>query len=395
MTHDTGRIRFVTRRFHELQGYRAALLGGCLLAGVGLADHIAEGASAQLAQIVAFGCIALASASDAIARYYRARFGDVHIPGRQAALSLSVAPHLGLAFDCLFLVTGRAGPSLAAVLLAASSLVILIRDWPWRVHHTIGVVAGVVAALGSGSVLPVVPLDGGFLDPRRTEAFIGAYFLVGLSLLVTGCLDHRLLIKTLPGAKLDERAEDTIRTDRRPRDGVTHGIARAAIATPLLAAFGILTLSALWPPPALLLFSGLLVFAIALGVHLGSTSTRMRGNLSEAGTASIGGQTRVCMAIIGVAIVADMLLAQRGWPSAAALAIASWSAWIVVRDWPYRIHYLGSVGAGLVAAVLHIGVRSAAAQQQWWSTFLLLMSVALFVEGLLDHLAFGRIKQRA
>jgi hypothetical protein len=97
--------------------------------------------------------------------------------------------------------------------------------------------------------------------------------------------------------------------------------------------------------------------------------------------------------LIAVAIVMDVLLAQRGWPSTTALEVAMWSGWLVVRDWPYRAHYLCSVGAGVVLAVLHVGVRSASDQAWWVGSFLVMMSAALFVEGLFDYFALIRARR--
>jgi hypothetical protein len=98
---------------------------------------------------------------------------------------------------------------------------------------------------------------------------------------------------------------------------------------------------------------------------------------------------------LGAAAAADIWWTSRGGPSVLALTIAASSAWVVVRDWPVRAHYLCSVCAGLAGAVLRLGVRTDAEQAQWFAWFLLLTSVALVVEGLIDHWLIVRESRRS
>ena len=114
---------------------------------------------------------------------------------------------LGFALDLSLTLGRRGGPSVAAVLLGVSALWIVVRDWPWRSYH-LGTVVACVAAIAASAAPAVAPAAGDVIDPQRANALLNAYFVVGMSLLVTGLVDHRLLATTLPG--MEEGHADAI-----------------------------------------------------------------------------------------------------------------------------------------------------------------------------------------
>lgn len=82
----------------------------------------------------------------------------------------------------------------------------------------------------------------------------------------------------------------------------------------------------------------------------------------------------------------------RPGPSLAAVALASYSTWIVLRDWRWRLHHLIAVAAGLGAAIVSASVPPAASQfgvdPARAEAFLLactLMGLGMVITGLLDH----------
>lgn len=94
-------------------------------------------------------------------------------------------------------------------------------------------------------------------------------------------------------------------------------------------------------------------------------------------------------------LLADMyLLATRPGPSMVGLTLASCSLFIVIRDWPRRIHHLAVVAAGLAAALVTAAVPPIL-NLQWYAmeparghAFLLgytLLGLGIVAAGLLDH----------
>jgi hypothetical protein len=82
-------------------------------------------------------------------------------------------------------------------------------------------------------------------------------------------------------------------------------------------------------------------------------------------------------------------------PSIAAVSFASYAAWIAVRDWRWRIHYVAAAGAGLIAVIVTAAVPATAASR-WWAdmdpgraeVYLLaytLIGLGMVVAGLFDH----------
>ena len=96
---------------------------------------------------------------------------------------------------------GQGGISLGAAALVASSLWIVWRDWPHRLHHVIGACAGLVGIVVSSSVAVTHREFGTPLDPVVADVYALTYAILGLGFLAVGLLDHRLLACRWLGAR--------------------------------------------------------------------------------------------------------------------------------------------------------------------------------------------------
>src|SRR5688500_3417663 len=158
---DLARIAFVTRRFGELQGLRSACFGAMLVAGTVTVTLVPDAEPlffiAMPAQNVMFG------ASTVISGYYERWFGRV--PGeRQVAQSLArvqwdygggIALFIvvaAMSVDMLKSLWYPGGASFGAAALVGYSAWIAYRDWPYRLHHVIGIFAGLAGVVVSSSV---------------------------------------------------------------------------------------------------------------------------------------------------------------------------------------------------------------------------------------------------
>ena len=68
-----------------------------------------------------------------------------------------------------------------------------------------------------------------------------------------------------------------------------------------------------------------------------------------------------------------------------ATALTAYALWILVRDWPWRIHYLAAVAAGMMGAVVAAGDPSGQGPLRAY----LLIGLAMLVTGLCDHRLLG------
>ena len=65
--------------------------------------------------------------------------------------------------------------------------------------------------------------------------------------------------------------------------------------------------------------------------------------------------------------------------------LAGLPAWIAVRDWPYRAHWLLPLAAGVVLALGFATVSTPAQSFAWLSDAYFAGGVSLALAGLLDH----------
>jgi hypothetical protein len=203
---DVRRIAFVSERYLELQGLGPALLGGALVFDAWL-WHALGGAQRAFDafQVILFANIAAGLAAPSLQKAYRRTFGDIvatHTQRARASLPTFLI-YLGGMIDMGFAMDRpRGGPSVAAVMMVAVASWIVLRDWRWRAHYLAAIGAGLAGAIVTAAV-PPAPGPYGH-DPARTEAFLLAYVLMGLGLVVSGLLDHHLLMSSLRPARQDD-----------------------------------------------------------------------------------------------------------------------------------------------------------------------------------------------
>jgi hypothetical protein len=65
--------------------------------------------------------------------------------------------------------------------------------------------------------------------------------------------------------------------------------------------------------------------------------------------------------------------------------LAGLPARVVVRDWPYRAHWLLPAAVGVVAAATYAGVTTHDQARAWVPSALLACGASLTLAGLLDH----------
>jgi hypothetical protein len=85
------------------------------------------------------------------------------------------------------------------------------------------------------------------------------------------------------------------------------------------------------------------------------------------------------------AICIDLRVAR--WASVAlfAMMLVAVPAWYVVRDWPYRIHWLLPTAAAGIATASFAKVVNHEDATLWWGEFALLIGTALLIAGWFDH----------
>ena len=185
--HRLNRIRFLSQRFSELQGFRVAFTGLCITTGVG--SYLAVAArptdnGAMVALVVSF--LPVIPGVWALNRYYAATFG------RQVAAPapwwhrLAMIPLFGVMtfLNARFPEIPAGGPTLFVV--AVTSAWVAIRDWPWRAYYILATAAVALTFAASASVTGVLPAG----------QTLGAMFLaVGISMVPIGLLDHFMLVR--------------------------------------------------------------------------------------------------------------------------------------------------------------------------------------------------------
>ena len=195
------RIAFVTQRFVELQGLVPAMFGALLLFDT--MGALVAGGPARLSdamQPLMLPAIFMGALTPFLQASYRRTFGDVVSTWHQKLLGglPTTVILVGGVIDMGFEFGTRSGPSFAAIALAAYSIAVLVRDWPWRPHQLIAASAGVAGAIVTAAVPAAADRWGA--DPARAEAFLLAYVLMGVGMVASGLCDHHLLARSMgPG----------------------------------------------------------------------------------------------------------------------------------------------------------------------------------------------------
>jgi hypothetical protein len=396
------RIAFVSRRFADLQGLRPAALGAGLIGFSVLWSLAAPINNGYLA--IFFGAqLAMLVALRPLDRFYQKAFGRVTtaktsdpilgqslwvVPGGLASTTVLMA----LSGDALLQVAFKPAISLAAVALTAYSLMILLRDGVLRAHYLVGVAAGLYALL-----LSTAPEVGQF------ESRVCG--VVGLALFALGLLDHRLLAVSLCQPR---EIEDASLVPPVPfvRLRITAAATCFAVLVGYVAWFGS-PRSALGITLAVQIafFAALIISLLESPIDFWRRS-RPYSELTRAREQRL--LARVCgddqplqsihstvppaldvpghvlmPLLIGCGAIADVTAGMVGMPSMLALSLAASHLWIAVRDWPRRTHYLLGSAVAAISAV-HYMFLGPAQRLEWFVWFLILVSTAMVVEGLLD-----------
>ena len=194
---DLARIRFVTARYRGLRGLRAFVWGICMAGYLGFVGFTAgEATSAHDALdsllFVLMVCLPAAFAQPYMAHYYKTRFGRVGDDDDTGLGPEAILP-LAAAFTVVMvLLEEYASPLLIVAGWGGFHLWIVVRDFPFRLHHLIGVLgAAVVVAAGWSA------------PSLSARAEILAVLSYSLCFAAVGLLDHLLLVRTLSPRQQD------------------------------------------------------------------------------------------------------------------------------------------------------------------------------------------------
>ena len=194
--HQLARIRLLSSRFLELQGLRVAFAGATTAFVLGGYLVVAQptNSGALIAMFVAL--VLMIPGEVWLHRYYATRVG------RQVPKPRNLAPAriFLLIYFVITVYLNRRFPAIpagapTAAIVGLASLYVAIRDWPCRAYYvgaTVAVAIPLIApAFGTGSVDPGVRLA-------------TTFFLMGLSFVPIGLLDHRLLVRLMQEARVPE-----------------------------------------------------------------------------------------------------------------------------------------------------------------------------------------------
>jgi hypothetical protein len=351
---DIRRIAFVSQRYLELQGLGLALCGAGMILGCLMMHLAGTGPSGAAFMPFMLGSVLAANVTPYLLRSYQRSFG--HAVGTRVQQFTAGLPQLlvvagGLA-DMSFQMQGWFAPSVAAIALAASSAVIVLRDWRYRLHHLVGIAAGITGAIVT-SLIPHSVNQWGDIGPGRVEAYLLAYTIVGLGLMAIGLLDHQLLMSFMrPEQPVDAIPVDELAGRLVPR--------RAALAGLLCVLIGGLAWSAdevmlarLLPT---VLIGAVLMFQVMFGIQdvrriARAISRSQRALAPPAVDLKLRGDVLFEFFVLAAAAAIDSALFPHRAPDALTGALVVTGGWLVARDWKRRAHYAIVVLAALLAAV--------------------------------------------
>ena len=410
---DLQRIAFVTRRFGDLQGLRTVAFGAALLVGVTIRDVAREFGDAMLFVAVFAGLLG-SGARSTLDGYYRRTFGSTSVrpgvdwrtlPPRSHFMFLPDAVVSALTMDVMLTAFLDVRIGIGGIVLFVWCLRTIIHDWPHRAYYAIGAVAGVTAVITISLAPPRLASATQTIDPRISEYLILACGVIGLALVVIGLLDHRLLVHAM------WRRPSGDRSDHRP---ATHlATTRIVLAGSVATAIAMHFLLSGWPLHRTIVLSILGTFMLVLlmfggawpDMSYGFRAIKARAREREADLlARIEGRAvrpvketpmneipcpdfwghLALPVVIACGAFADIPLRGSGLPSFLALAVAASHLRIAIRDWPDRKHYLLGAAAAAVGAVQHMFIATVS-PLDWAVSFLMLLSIAMLIEGLLDR----------
>jgi hypothetical protein len=192
--HRLARIRLLSTRFHELQGLRIALAGAVIAVVFGSYLLVVREPthSAGMIAILLSGLLMIPG-EVWLHRYYAETFGR-QVRQRPSKwwqpIALFAFFFIGTFVNNRFPEIPAGGPT--AGFVAFASLIVAIRDWPWRAYYL-----GATASVATGLTIGVLGSDP--INPGLTLTL--TFFLFGLSLVPIGLSDHRLLVKLVQEAR--------------------------------------------------------------------------------------------------------------------------------------------------------------------------------------------------
>jgi hypothetical protein len=287
----------------------------------------------------------------------------------------------------MWLRTGQPGPSFAAIALAGCSIWVVARDWRWRLHHLVPATAGIVAAIITATAPPLLQRWGPE-DPARSGLYLLSFTILGLGMVTAGLFDHRLLASSL-GPRSPRPSGGRMAIARAESGGP-----RAAIAAVVCAASGAV---ASWAGPQFITVALPLALMAALCVSqmvlaLFQIAQGIRGGPSAAIPPVVklhfGPDSLALLLVIALAVAIESAIGARAI-ALVAFAIGGASAWVAVRDWPYRAHYL----IGVVTSASIVLASQQVDPPRLLAIVVCATSAALMLEGLFDHVVATRYRR--
>ena len=305
------------------------------------------------------------------------------------------------------------GGSITAAAVVAYSVWVLARDWRHRPYYVLGLAAGAAGLVVTWAVPMGLRLEG-HLNSAVSGPYVLNFALIGIALVTTGLLDHRLLARAM------RPAVDAGDTAIVGPDGFASRLRAMIAGTSLLVIVVYIAIGG-WPKQFRWLYFALYFTLMAVlltsqfralrsmkvrirraeaerarmrAEHLAAKVAKLRGEvparleIEPAVTLPLpppydpAGHLVLPIVIAGGAL-ADIMLRGSGTPSLLALALAASHLRIALRDWPSRKYYLLGTLAASISAV-HFMFVSTQQVLDWTVWFLILMSSAMLVEGLLD-----------
>jgi hypothetical protein len=183
-------IRFVTARYHSLQGFRA-VADGIFLLLMPLVIRWPGHGGVKPGEVVVSTMLFMAAASlvqDLVAARYNRRFGRAgrtRTGDRMAVLLFSVTYATGVTANQLSDAPWLRA-AIATVALGAGPLWIVCRDWPYRAHWLLPLAAAIAGGVLFAGVEGV---------PAIADWSVFVWRPGGLALIAAGLLDHALLVR--------------------------------------------------------------------------------------------------------------------------------------------------------------------------------------------------------
>ena len=200
--HRLNRIRFLSRRFNELQGLRITFTGLCIAVGLGSYLLVAARPTDNGALVaLAVSFVPVVPGMLWLNRYYTSTFGrQVSVPPPRWRLLAVIPVWVFMAFlNARFPSIPAGAPTLFVV--AVASAWIAIRDWPWRGYYFVATATVALTFAASASGAGVLS-SGGTLGPM--------FLAVGVSMVPIGLSDHFLLVRLVKEARASQSVSSNI-----------------------------------------------------------------------------------------------------------------------------------------------------------------------------------------